>query len=414
MSPKVVSKTTYYCWTLLFYSLCLSGLIWQITQISINFFKFEVLKDINVITPDKMNTIKYSKDEVVYFCFDNSDIVMPKVYKYFATKFRRKINKTIKFDRSETISLLPLNERFMMTREWQKIETTHDTPINEFIEASEYCFKTKTQISYEINQQILPNYESFLRMSISNNYSPFDERRLIEIPFPDDDYGDVIEIKSNKYFINELEWPYTDNCLNYQDIGFKDRNDAIASCDEHFLNKTPKFGFIYQYISSFRIAWKSEYKLNNYSIADLSNNTDECKIRYYKEQCEQKLYLTQIASTSSIKQFGSSMDINILSDVDASYNVNSKPRVDNIDYVTYILGAMGSWIGFSFIGINPIPYFIKTKTKKVESANFSILKITLDDHVKKSKDDSVRLQLHISSLEQTIKELKANFAQMSN
>lgn len=136
-------------------------------------------------------------------------------------------------------------------------------------------------------------------------------------------------------------------------------------------------------------------------------------VRYYKEQCEQKLYLAQIASTSSIKGFGSSMDIKILSDVDASYNVDSKPRIDNIDYVTYILGAMGSWIRFSFIGINPTPYFIKATTNKVESANFSI-QLMFDDHVKKSKDDSVRLQLHISSLEQTIKELKTNFAQMSN
>lgn len=35
------------------------------------------------------------------------------------------------------------------------------------------------------------------------------------------------------------------------------------------------------------------------------------------------------------------------------------PRIDTISYVTYILGAIGSWIGFSFIGINPIPNFIK-------------------------------------------------------
>lgn len=64
MSKASVSKVTYFFWTIIFHSLCLSGLVWQVVQISVNFFKFDVMKDINVITPDEID----SAAKVLYVC----------------------------------------------------------------------------------------------------------------------------------------------------------------------------------------------------------------------------------------------------------------------------------------------------------------------------------------------------------
>ena len=41
-----------------------------------------------------------------------------------------------------------------------------------------------------------------------------------------------------------------------------------------------------------------------------------------------------------------------------SFFIESKPRIDDIDFVTYILGAFGFWFGLSFLSINPVPCFL--------------------------------------------------------
>ena len=47
------------------------------TQISVNFFKFDLIKDINVITPEE-NT---QMEKIVYFCFENYQILQNEKYK---------------------------------------------------------------------------------------------------------------------------------------------------------------------------------------------------------------------------------------------------------------------------------------------------------------------------------------------
>lgn len=52
-----------------------------------------------------------------------------------------------------------------------------------------------------------------------------------------------------------------------------------------------------------------------------------------------------------------------------SCNLTSKTRIEKINLTTYISGALGSWIGFSFAGINPVPFFAQVKdvTRKLLS-----------------------------------------------
>lgn len=90
---KSVSKQTCYIFNLLFHSLYLSGLIWQVTQISVNFFKFDVIEDINVIAP-KENT---QMEKILYFCFENYQILQNDKYKNILIQKYKKNLKTIKY-----------------------------------------------------------------------------------------------------------------------------------------------------------------------------------------------------------------------------------------------------------------------------------------------------------------------------
>ena len=71
-----MSKLTFYSLSIFFHSLCLSGLIWQVTQISVNFFEFDVLTDIKIFTPEES---KWS-EKVAYVCFWGDDLKNPKKF----------------------------------------------------------------------------------------------------------------------------------------------------------------------------------------------------------------------------------------------------------------------------------------------------------------------------------------------
>lgn len=63
------------------------------------------------------------------------------------------------------------------------------------------------------------------------------------------------------------------------------------------------------------------------------------------------------------------LKLNPAEDTEPSFVIKSKPRIDNIDYVTYIFGAFGAWLGFSFISINPVPYLFQIKKGKTKISN---------------------------------------------
>ena len=93
-------------------------------------------------------------------------------------------------------------------------------------------------------------------------------------------------------------------------------------------------------------------------------------------------------------------------DTDASFSVISKPKIDDIDYVTYILGALGSWIGFSFIGINPIPHLFEK-----EGVNYAISHKSCHSNIKfirreliQSKRESIKMKQELNRIKQKSKQ----------
>ena len=94
--------------------------------------------------------------------------------------------------------------------------------------------------------------------------------------------------------------------------------------------------------------------------------------------------------------------VRLVPDTDASFSVISKPRIDSIDYVTYILGELGSWIGFSFIGINPIPHLFEK-----EGVNSAISHKSCHSNIKfirrelnQSKRESIKMKQELNRIKQ--------------
>ena len=341
MALKIVSKRTYNFVTLLFYSLCLKGLIWQVVEISIHYFKFDVIKDINVFTPEESKLV----DKILNICIRNHEIFNHSELLNPLPKLSETDDMLNYYGQSMTFGY-----RFNVTISSRNIFDVE--PIGEFIVSYGYCFRYQVDKWIDVDKDMAVNIDRDMLKNVTKVFVsfgraeyPFDVDRLISIKQEWINSSKEYRIKSNLFDILKLEWPYTDDCFNYTTDGFTDRRDSISNCSS---NKT--------HISPYKIISKGSYQYRDKYLGPYIKAIP-CFKRIYNLNCDYKLYLTQIDSVSDYENEGN-IAIRAIYDSDASFSVYSQPRIDHISYVTYILGAMGSWIGFSFIGINPIPYFI--------------------------------------------------------
>lgn len=116
----------------------------------------------------------------------------------------------------------------------------------------------------------------------------------------------------------------------------------------------------------------------NHTATDVKVNINpdsliNCTKLYPKHDCNQTTFLFQDSINSYHWGYNVTyVSIEIKPDIEPSFLIISKPRIDNIDYVTYIFGTFGFWFGFSFIMINPVLWFFAIETKQSESENNEI------------------------------------------
>ena len=124
---------------------------------------------------------------------------------------------------------------------------------------------------------------------------------------------------------------------------------------------------------------------------------DSCK-RYKRKECESQVIFTQILSKNALKfETNSRYEFFYGKSSMPSLNIESKAKIDTVDLITYIFGALGIWIGFSFIQLNPVPHLLSVPRKKEFDAkkhfnkNNRLLKCVLRHH--REQIDILALQI---------------------
>ena len=309
---------------LIYHSLCISGLIWQIIQISVIFFKFDTIKDINVFTAEELQ----SQDKIVYICFYfHDEPIWTEDWHHF-----------LKMSYAEQFRISRDTEHwFAFLRKAELID--------ELIAEGVYCRKFNITMGSTIGLDRSSGI-FYLSITIGLMSHPFDKHRLIGVKTNWKNNSQEYVITSHSFTISKLTPPYTDNCFNYPDIGLENRNDAVAMCDSNATH-----------LAFRKVVRKNDSEHSNYKQKKKrETNCDQSK---FKVDCDQSLFITQVVTNDHHDEKNSTMVFPV--DTQASFSVMSQPRIDNIDFVTYILGAFGSWVGFSFIGINPVPFFMRKK-----------------------------------------------------
>lgn len=193
-------------------------------------------------------------------------------------------------------------------------------------------------------------------------------------------------MKENTFVVYKLEYPYTDNCIHYTKYS---RHAGIRDC------------MMKNYGALDTVSTVS-YKDNRYINSTYLKRTDICDWETFDNpMCKEVSIFTYIEKDDKESEDTFDDYIFILEDWGSlpQFSIQSKPRIDNIDYVTYIFGTLGSWFGFSFLMLNPIPWIFVSRKHSIQSNH--------DESIKKNAENEMnRMKYKINQLVSVINQMK--------
>ena len=388
-SKKVVSKPVYWTFTILFHSLCLSGLIWQLTKVSITYFHYEVVSDIKFIMPEKDEFKKY-----LNFCFSASDTIRYEKYKKYLKKYGYDNDSRIDhwdFKRDFIYSSLSIEEQ---------LETVLDANIVMDYLNKRKAFLQTALVCHQLNEKsnaifLYPrthmNNVSFIWMSTSRYPDDYSWERNVLIRH-EVNTTSAIMLAINSYYVYRLASPFADECINFSELHFKNKYHALYNCTEKDGNKTV--------LSQRRMVTKEDEYLMTFKRG-FKDVMGDCG-KYDNFECYSQTIFTQILSKNTFRPENDNYYylIQFKQSNQPSTIIRSNAKISFVDLITYIFGALGTWIGFSFLQLNPIPHLL------------TVVRDTVWDCKKAHKEKDRKIKIHDDKLNENddnIRQVKSVF-----
>lgn len=333
MQKKKISKPCYLILNVIVYCICLSGLLWQLSMITFSYFRYEVLSDINIVMPEKDVYAKY-----LNICHDithvKNNTVAEELFKRYGVNRLIAYKNTVQF----IVFNLTIGEQFSIGLKLptKKRVLTHTM----FIHKHLICNQLKSEDSgYEV---ILHKNLSYVSVVISRGLPDIDMERKITIPCANN-ASKYVTLSAVSFREFKLKYPYADNCMDFKAYNLSSASQAMSSCIKN------------EKISLNRVVMETERHMYPYHRSPKSI-FPECS-KFDSNECERLTIFSQLLSKGDRKAERGfhRYYFSIRHASQPSFITASKPRIADVDLITYVLGALGSWIGFSFAGINPVP-----------------------------------------------------------
>ena len=217
--------------------------------------------------------------------------------------------------------------------------------------------------------------------------------------------------------------PYPSKCFDYdgktQSSCFK---DCIVDLSMKEFDKFPFSENIYQ---------EDAYNLdktiiNNFNLSDqifsdrLRNLETICESRCSQPDCEERAFLTEI-TLSDVNQGSIAFRVNLPKN--SNFFIDYQPMILFLEYLTYVLGCLGSWLGFYVLQLNPYNIYmvVKTFSKRQEYVKRTMrskrvkpeIKITNEArNVSCKAEDDIWLHLKVESLKNAAELLQQELAML--
>ena len=342
-----------------YYGLCFIGLMWQVSQISVNYFKFDVLTDIKVILPEEV-----IDNNALNVCFRYLEVMKFDTFLQMLSKYGIRERTDLVMAKERLDRNIIIGDIYKLTHDADQIFEFEGRTLNVSM------FITLRLVCYRINNMkelkyvnLIPDKLDNVTMALlyygNSKYRIDRERLRLETELRKTNVSTLALIRFNSYSVSRLKSPYQDDCVNYTNLGFVSKNDAINRCTN--TKKIEKYNALYRYITIYNDSEFVRYPFSG-QVNVFDEDKLECKKMYENDDCFKETIFTTVLIKTDIDN--SSIGINIDKNTLPSYVTQSKPKIKHVDYITFIFGALGSWLGVSFLNINPIPRLFSRKNKK--------------------------------------------------
>ena len=345
MKKKIVTKISYTFFNVIFHCLCMSGLIWQLTMISISYFSYDVVADIKIIMPENDNYERY-----LNFCYWGATVINYSKYENLLKLYRKDMSlRDVKSYKHDFIVYnITLQEQFDVSASERIVDEKHNSTT--FLYGDYTCRQIKsTNHRYLVKANQFNQNVSYIFLMVSRRLPKIDTNRFLGLTH-EINVSSYVVLSPFSFYGHKLKSPYADRCIDFNAFNFTGYNEAISSCIDKSMVSQPRIVPEYEQ----RLMKYFRSKIDLFSICE----------KYMRTECHSHTIFTQLVSRSQQKKKGNETvfvyHMSMRHAHQPSFRIASKAKIEDVDLITYILGALGSWIGFSFLGFNPVPFFLKT------------------------------------------------------
>lgn len=167
-----------------------------------------------------------------------------------------------------------------------------------------------------------------------------------------------------------LPYPYNTNCRHYE----TDQADCYKLC---LINKTMNNLHKFPFTCIIRESDRQNLNFSNPIVdaQDLGNwrfkeklgrYEQECTRQCSKKDCREELYITKL---KKMDYFEGSISFRVNLPSNPNYFVAFHPNMQFFEYVTFVLSAMGTWLGISIYSVNPISFCVSLCAQEDQRSN---------------------------------------------
>lgn len=392
---------------LLAWSISLSGGIFQIYQVSEQYFRYETVTQLSIYYPKEVVPPK------VAACFARD--LGSNIFKDIETRIRIEINgrrllnpKAIILNGTTNAEKYRLNitkfkknyhECFSLAlRNDEPFEARWLTTVSAEPQFFEVLMNASTLSGLEIVQFFLKDRQlDFFGPSengvesirkLSNSTSGYGHQNFISLSY-------------SNFKSHLLKHPYKTDCIDYVDHALESQHHCIDSCILKEYNSIFDFDplSVLTRNPKFKRPSSKEMATNWYRMASIDELcSDKCR----QQDCKKDLYVPKIIGTEALEDFGFELYLPI----DPVIETKFKPEISLTDFVTYILSCIGFWLGFS-----PLMFIISFKTtpKKISPQprrkSQSLSPRTVQEFNSQLENSNREHQLHRTRLDQQEKQI---------
>ena len=364
----------------LYHLLCLGAFLWQTIELSMNYFQYKTVSNIEMMMPGS----EYPK--AINVCFDNrqffdSDKYWNMFYKMNSTgRFPAEVSTWNDFMTGVISTYFTIAERFNISYQDPFHGQTNQTIMYTMSYATCYhnVMKNQEKVSGKLDVRIAHNTFAetinFLEISaeqrtningmvvaMTDNYKlAHSDYRKWENIGVEPNMEHTYAVSSYYHKLHKLKTPYIDECVNYSDTRYANREEAISDCANDIEVKNRKLAArqkIFTQGTDYPLSWKE----------DTIDIVGSCEKIFPHPDCDIEHTITgmrRLMKPDPKKYKNVEADIivyNILS-LSPSYILINSAKIANVVFISFI----HTWFGFCFLMINPADliqkYFLSENT----------------------------------------------------